>query len=203
MTKVLKVIIVSWLLGLPLVGFGQIYHAGSSVPATREKTANWDISLGGYLTYTQVVDPAGEVLFSREKSLNARGLYYVTPWLAAGVEGAWAQHRNFPTQNTYHHKRYGLVTKWVLTPQTTPRVYLLAGGGTSRREISYTSGWWREQIKKPYWTIGGGLEMGIGRWGYLGLETQALYNEHRKLDAFSALNNRWEIEVGLRAGVRF
>ena len=186
----------------PLVCTGQIYQAGQPPQSVSNTPAVWDISLGVHRSYMKVIDPAQETLFNKEQGFSARGLYAFSSWLAAGLEGGISERENFPTQNTYRHIYYGGVTKWILTPQTKPRVYLLLGGGIDRRKLSY-AGNWAHTVSKPYLTAGTGVELDISSRIYVGLEGQARYNTARTLDAFTALNRRWETVLGVRGGVRF
>ncbi len=198
----LKAIVVAGVISLPLVGMGQIYQAGQAPSRISHPSPAWDVSLGVYRSYMKVVDPVQETLFSNEQGLSARGLYAFTPWLWVGAEGGITQREDFPVQNTYHHLYYGAVTKWILTPQTRPQVYLLFGGGVSRRKLSY-AGSWEHTITKPYVVGATGVELPLGQLGYVGLEAQARYTSHRTLDAFTILNHRLEVQIGLRGGVRF
>lgn len=187
---------------LPWTCLGQIYQAGQSSVNTARSAAAWDISLGVYRSNIELVDPVQETLVSKEMGASLRGLYIFSSWFSAGGEGGISRRENFPATNTYRHSYYGAVTKWILTPQTKPRVYLLLGGGRSQRKLSYV-GNWAHTISKPYATAGTGVELDIGSWGYLGLEVQARYNTNRKLDAFTALAHRLETVLGVRGGVRF
>ena len=198
----LKEVVALGMISLPLVCVGQIYQAGQTPAHIFHPSPTWDVSLGAYRSYMKVVDPVQETLFSKEQGISARGLYALTPWFWAGAEGGMAQRENFPVQNTYHHLYYGVVTKWILTPQTQPQVYLLLGGGVSQRKLSY-AGSWEHTITKPYVSGATGVELALGSLGYVGLEAQARYNTHRTLDAFTILNHRLEVQIGLRGGVRF
>lgn len=183
-------------------GWGQIYQAGQAARPHAAPTAAWDVSLSVYRSPMHVVDPVQEDLFAGETGLSARGLYRFSDWLAGGMEGGISRRKDFPLQNTYRHLYYGAVTKWIVTPQTQPRVYLLLGGGISRRKLSY-AGMWAHSVRAKYVTAGIGTEVDIWKSGYIGLETQARYNTHRTLDNFTALERRLEVILGLRAGLRF
>lgn len=186
----------------PCVSYGQTYQAGQVSSAPAVSIPRWEVSAGVYRSNLSVRERSGEELFSKEKGLSLRGLYYFSSWFAGGIEGEISAREKFPLQNTYRRLSYGLVTKWVLTPQTQPQIYLLLGGGIHQRKLSYM-GDWSHTVSRPYVMLGPGLEIQIGRGGFIGLELQARYNPQRKLDAFTVLKHRWEAVIGLRGGVRF
>ena len=199
----IKKIVILGLVTWPAVCSGQIYRAGqTSSEDPKTSISNWDISLGVYRSNLELTDPTQETLLSKERGLSARGVYAFSSWLAAGVEGGFSKRENLPAQNTYRHLYYGVITKWILTPQTKPRVYLLLGGGVSQRKLSY-AGDWSHTVTNPYALAGTGVELDVGSWGYVGLEAQARYNTKRKLDEFAVLDHRLETVLGVRGGVRF
>ena len=200
--KIFRIIATFGFISLPLFCCGQVYQAGQRPALNSQTFTRWDISLGAYHSNIKLVDPAQETLLSKEAGASLRGLYAFSSWFLAGAEGGITKRENFPVSNTYRHTYYGLVTKWILTPQTKPQVYLLLGGGRGKRELSY-AGNWSHTITKPYITAGTGVELDIGSLGYIGLEAQARYNTSREVDAFCRLNHRLETVFGLRGGVRF
>ena len=197
-----KMAVVFCLIGLPMISAGQIYRAGTDKTVAPADRKRGDISVGVYHAAGQLVDPVDEKLLSGEAGVSVRGLYYLTPWLAGGLDGTFSQKKSFPIQNSYRHISYGVITKWLLTPHTQPRLYLLAGGGMNRRKLSY-AGMWGHTVSKPYLTIGPGIELDVSSWGYVGLEMQGRYNTCRRLDDFTALKSRWEMLFALRGGIRF
>ena len=162
----------------------------------------WDISVASYQAQVQLVDAVWEELLTNEDGVSARGLYSLSKRFWVGVEGGLSHKEYAPFPNTYRHLYYGAVGKWVLRERDDIRTCFIFGGGFSRRTLSY-AGNWEHSITRPYAMLGISVELDIGRWGYVGLETQGRYNAHRKLDNFTALSNRWERIFLFRGGIRF
>jgi len=186
----------------PLIAGAQVYQAAQPVASPESGRSLWEVSVGGNFLYNRLQDPTGEKILSDEKGLFARGFYYVTPWFAAGVEGTRFAHKNLTPGNVYHHHRYGLITKWIITPQVSPQVYATLGAGTDRRKISYSS-LWSSHNRMNYVAAGAGVQAQLSGWMWVGLELQAVYNAHRKIDNFSLLKSYWEKSLLLYGSVRF
>ena len=196
-----------WLLSIciwlgPLLAVGQVYHAAQTDSAPVRTTARWEVSAGVLRTNGAVEDPLGEKFFSGQTGLTARGLYHWNNWLAAGIEGAWFSSKKLGFSGTLRHARYGLITRWALTPQTKPTVYALLGGGMNQRKLSY-AGMWSHTKSSAYGLLGVGVEVPVYRGAYLAAEVQGVYNARRTLDDFTRLSRRLETEVMLRGGIRF
>ncbi|MBO7190876.1 MAG: hypothetical protein J6V32_02055 [Elusimicrobiaceae bacterium] len=196
-----KVYVSLSLLLAPLLGAGQIYHAGESAP-TVSSVKHWEASLGWQTSGQSVQGRLGERLFDSADGLSLRGLYYPTAWLGVGLEGVWFDKKDFPVENTYKDVRYGVISKWVLTPQTKPAVYLLLGAGLRKQRTSYMHTV-NNTANTGYGLTGLGLELDIYRGIFIQAEGQALYNTRRKVDNFTQLAHRLELSVALRGGVRF
>ena len=186
----------------PLVACAQVYQAAQPVAPQQSGLARWEVSVGGNFLYNRLQDPTGEKILSGEKGFFARGFYYVTPWFAAGLEGTWFGREHLTPGNVYHHRRYGLITKWIITPQTNPQVYATLGAGTDRRKISYAS-LWNSHSHADYVVLGAGVQAQLSGWMWVGLELQAVHNDRRRIDNFSLLKSAWEKSLLFYGSVRF
>lgn len=186
----------------PLLAFGQIYHAGEDSHTASTKP-NWEISAGWVRSNMSVYGHYSDRLLSNETGVSARALYYVAPWLAVGPEGIWFSSKSFPTSNRFQNTRYGGVLKFILTPQTQPAAYLLAGGGSSKREMSYAGGMKKTSSNSAYALVGAGAEVTIAYGLFVAAEVQGIYNAKKKIDGLSMLKHSWETIFSLRGGIRF
>ena len=98
--------------------------------------------------------------------------------------------------------RYGLVGKWVLTPETKPTVYFLLGVGRREQRTSYVHTV-NYRARTGYALAGLGLEVPLYHEFFVGAEGQAIYNTRQKVDNFIRLSHRFETAIVLRGGVRF
>lgn len=161
-----------------------------------------EFSAGMYYSNLQVNDRSGEKMFARESGLSVRGLVYPVRWLAVGVEGVQFGRENLPAQNTYRDKRLGLLTKWILTPDTTPAIYVLLGMGQQDQRVSYQD-LWTSKSHTRYTQAGLGIDIPVYRYVFIGAEGQLIYHAHQKVDDLLVLNRRLEYLLSLRVGVKF
>ena len=184
----------------PLVGLAQVYHAGEN-SAKVVPTKHWEISAGWIHSNQRVQDNAAIAVLNNTQGFTVRGLYYPLEWLGVGVEGAWMNRKNFLGDNSYGDTRYGLISKWFLTPDTKPAVYVLLGAGARAQKIKYTN---LRQRTKDTWYAQGGLGAEVEIYGGWFVAAEGLMMYHAKeIDAFFEQGKRWERILAIRGGVRF
>ena len=181
--------------------FGQVYHAGETEQPVLSGP-RWEVSAGAIRSNFQVRDGAGERMFKGEDGLTARGLYYPVRWLGVGVQGTWFDKEKFAGQHTYKDTRYDLLTKWILTPDTRPNLYVLLGGGYRTQEVSYARLLKRTKHNE-YLLAALGLDVEISHGWFIGAEGQLSYFPHKEIDAFLNANKNTERALLVRVGVRF
>lgn len=184
---------------LPLGAAGQVYQAGLTEEKP-ETVARWEVSLGWTRTDVALRDARAKVV-SNADGFSLRGLYYPVKNVGLGVEGTWFSDEHF-AGNTYRQTQYGAVAKWILTPETVPGIYVLAGGGTTHRKLSY-SGWFSRTSHSAYGLLGLGIELPLAAHVSVAAEAYGVYNQHRRADDFLTLRHRWEKVFSLRGAIRF
>ena len=186
----------------PVLCAGEVYHAGETAPAGDAPTAKWEVSAGVVRTNNAAEDAYSENFFSSQRGISVRGLYQVNHWLAAGAEGSWFSAKDLGPTGTLRFTRYGLLTRWTLTPHMKPSVYALLGGGVNQHKLHY-AGMWGHTKSGAYGLLGLGVEVPVYRTIFLAAEIQGVYNFQRRLDDFARLSHRLERQMMLRGGVRF
>ena len=113
--------------------------------------------------------------------------------------------------DAYQVKRLGGVVKLTLSPDTNPRVYLLAQYGRSSHRLNYvrsaeTASWPdHHTTHTPYWMVGLGLEMDVWKAIFVGVEGDIVKYTSTTLDRlrYYQTNNKKGTALRLRMGVRF
>lgn len=162
------------------------------------------IEMSAGLSYSnlQVNDRANEKMFARENGWSIRGLVYPARWVGIGAEGMQFGRKNLPGQNTYRDRRVGLLTKWILTPDTTPSLYVLVGVGRQEQQVSYQNVWTSTSHTR-YTQAGLGVDIPLYRYLFVGAEGQMIYHARQDVDNLLVLNRRLEYIFSLHLGVRF
>ncbi len=201
MKKWQALFLVSFLIGTALQA-QEVYHAGEYIPAVEKR--NWvEISAAATRSFYRLQDVGKQDQLTHQTGLSGRALLVLTPWLGIGAEGTWFEkEKSIAYVPGYKTIRYGLIGKFTLTPDTQPSVYVLAGTGKTKREFSYAFNL-QETDTTSYILSGVGLEVSVFRGLFIAAEVDGVYNLHRHVSRFFALNRRWEIEVSARAGIRF
>ena len=200
-SRSMKKFLMGLFLALSPIGImGQVYHAGEESPET--SSVRWEVSIAWVQPNQHVQGQLGETLFRRKGGPSVRGLYYPTAWMGVGVEGFKSDWQDFPISNSYKAVRYGLVSKWLLTPQTMPSAYVLLGAGQMRQRTSYSDTVYFT-ARPAYGLVGLGLETRVYRGWFVAAEGQAVYYEHSRIDEFVRLEHRWELAFLVRGGIRF
>ena len=193
--------LISFLAVLPLQA--QIYHAGEE-NTTGASRRNWvELSAAGTRSFYTLQDGGNYTQLSHQDGLSARALWLITPNIGLGLEGTWFEkEKSIPVVSSYKMRRYGVIGKWILTPDTAPKAYLLAGVGRTKRQFSYEFPL-SEEKKTNYYLAGIGLDVTLWRNLFAAAEVTAVYNAHATTGNFYHLKHRWETNASLRAGVRF
>ena len=196
-----KLIAVLILCGVASVGYAQFYSAGKT-STTSEDFSRFELSVGAGQSFHRLEDHGSVKMLGHQKTFSGRLLFNVFPWLGVGVEGSTFGSHSFPGISHYKTRRYGVVVKESLAPDTLPNSYLLAGFGVSKYTLDYTFNF-QEKEKTNYWMFGAGVEMPLWRQVFIGAELQEFYHTHKSVGSFLRWDSNWETELALRAGVRF
>lgn len=180
----------------------QVYHAGQTAPAATASEKKWEVSAAALRANQRVRDQVGERMLKNKDAFTARGLYYPVRWLGVGLEGTWFDKQHFAGQHTYEQTYYGVVSKWILTPDTTPAAYVLAGAGKAEQKMNYAHLFSRTH-HVWYAQVGLGVEMPVYRGFFVAAEGQLVYHAKKNIDEFLQLEKRWGRQLLLRGGVRF
>lgn len=148
---------------LPVFSEAQIYSVSQNrkpyprFPSAQEAAPGpVEFSVGAFIRSLRFVDPQKKTVSDGETGMSARLLYYPADWLAAGAE--YSSARALPAGaflKKQEDERFGLFGKWILSPDTSPQVYLFAGGG--RAELKT-----RAVLEKSYSARGFYLYAGLG-----------------------------------------
>ena len=194
--------LISFLLALPLRA--QFYRAGEDTSSVSNSRFWVEMSAAVTRAFYQLEDGGGNKQFSHQDGFSGRVLFLATPWLGIGAEGTWLkEEKQIPWVNSYKVKRYGLVGKFTLTPDTAPKAYLLVGAGKTKYRLSYDFDSFEQDASLSYFLAGAGVDVTIWRGLFLAAELTATYNKHRETGDFFWLKHHCEIGASLRAGLRF
>lgn len=189
------------------VVFSQIYRAGdyyyASVPEPAVLEHRWETSADVFASSSSVRELSGISPIRAEWGFGARALYALSPWASVGAEGAVSRSQDSdPLVSGYRFVRMGAAIKFTLTPNTTPRTYVLLGAGVTRRKIQYLG---MEDIKadSPYLAFGLGVETDLTDGWFIGMEGRAVYDFKRDFGAYFYLKHPWTAALLLRTGCRF
>lgn len=187
--------------GVSSVCFAQFYSAGQPL-ATQQDFSRFELSVGVAQSLHRLEDHGSVKMMGHQKSFSGRLLFNLFPWLGAGVEGSAFDTHSFPGISHYKTRRYGMVAKSSLAPDTLPNSYVLFGTGVSKYTLDYAFNF-QEKKNNTYWMFGAGIEMPVWHQVFLGAELQELYHTHKSVGSFLRWDSNWETELALRAGVRF
>jgi hypothetical protein len=96
----------------------------------------------------------------------------------------------------------GVLGKFNLSPDTTPRSYAVAEAGAMKRSLSYLRSL-EDSATSPYLMFGLGTEVDIYSGFFLGLEGRVSYCFKDNLGNFFQINSPWEASFTLRTGFHF
>lgn len=184
-----------------------LYRAGADSIRT-EDFYRWEPTVAGVFSSANVADVRGDSGPKNSGGFGLRGIYNVRPWIGLGAEGVIFAEKSFALVDKYRAERLGAVIKFNLSPDTSPRVYLVLGTGVTRHRFSFgktpaTAHWSKRKADVPYVQVGLGAEIDIWKTWFAGAEINALYNTKTELPPYYRLEARWEKLLHLRTGVRF
>ena len=146
------------------------------------------------------------------KGWGLRALWTPVSWLGIGAETTRFENESFKEffVSSYQNNRVGGLLKATLSPDTNPRVYLLAGYGRISHKLEYdhssiiTASWPTAEKKKAgYWMLGIGLETNVWKSVFVGVEGNVFRYTSTQLKRYYQTNSKTETSIRLRAGVRF
>ena len=183
----------------------QEYVGGSGRPFGKE-FSRWEVSAGWEGSSGELELAASDRSTSGAHGVFGRALYYPYRYMGLGIEGTYFASQSFgPLVDKYHKSRLGVVAKIHLSPNTNPRVYVLAGAGTTKHTLTYASPFDQSRDHKQifYGMVGLGFEADIYKNLFIAAEGQFQYNRRTQVAKWFALKDRWDTVFHLGAGVRF
>ena len=183
--------------------YAQIYRAGQGVFPDPGHFSRLEISIGMGLTSSSLQDPSGDTIIHDKNFTDFRLLYGLSSRFALGPAIYFSNKQdNQPLFSSYKTRRLGVLGKFNLSPDTTPRSYAVAEAGAMKRSLSYLRSL-EDSSTSPYLMFGLGTEVDIYSGFFLGLEGRVSYCFKDNLGNFFQLNSPWEASFTLRTGFHF
>lgn len=180
--------------------YAQIYRAEQGTPVNFSRL---EVSVGMGLASSSLQDPSGDTIIHDKNFTDFRLLYGLSSRFALGPAIYFSNKQdNQPLISSYKTRRLGILGKFNLSPDTTPRSYAVAEAGAMKRSISYLRSL-EDSATSPYLMFGLGTEVDIYSSFFLGLEGRVSYFFKDKLGPFFQLNSPWEASFTLRTGFHF
>ena len=190
---------------------GPVYRAGQS-PTKGISLLHGELS-GGYLFSSQKMQlVTQEDATAALKGWNVRALWAPLSWLAVGAEMTRFNDENLKEYfvSSYKTNRVGALVKFTFTPNTSPRVYAIAGYGHTTHQLNYDHSsiitrTWPGHDKKntTYWMAGLGLEVDVWRGLFVGGEGNIVFHSSKNLARYYKMDASVERTIQVRVGVRF
>lgn len=180
--------------------YAQIYRAEQGTPVNFSRL---EVSVGMGLTSSSLQDPSGDTIIHDKNFTDFRLLYGLSSRFALGPAIYFSNKQdNQPLISSYKTHRLGVLGKFNLSPDTTPRSYAVAEAGAMKRTISYLRSL-EDSATSPYLMFGLGTEVDIYSGFFLGLEGRVSYCFKDNLGNFFQLNSPREASFTLRTGFHF
>ena len=180
--------------------YAQIYRAEQGTPVNFSRL---EISVGMGLASSSLQDPSGDTIIHDKNFTDFRLLYGLSSHFALGPAIYFSNKQdNQPLISSYKTRRLGVLGKFNLSPNTTPRSYAVAEAGAMKRSISYLRSL-EDSATSPYLMFGLGTEVDIYSGFFLGLEGRVSYCFKDNLGNFFQINSPWEASFTLRTGFHF
>ena len=196
----MKHFLLSALLLFSVSSYAQIYRAEQSTPVNFSRL---EVSVGMGLTSSSLQDPSGDTIIHDKNFTDFRLLYGLSSRFALGPAIYFSNKQdNQPLISSYKTRRLGVLGKFNLSPDTTPRSYAVAEAGAMKRSISYLRSL-EDSATSPYLMFGLGTEVDIYSGFFLGLEGRVSYCFKDNLGNFFQINSPWEASFTLRTGFHF
>ena len=185
------------------LSFSQVYRAGEQT--AQSVVSRWEVAAGWNASTGEVALKRGSTSTDGAHGFYGRVLYTFWRNAAVGVEGTVFSSQSIkPVAEKYNAKRVGVLLKYLVTPNTNPRVYLLLGGGITRHHFNFNPVYRGDQTRQvAYGALGAGIEIDIWKNLFAALEGRVTYNKHRDLNSYYELSKRWESEGKLLIGLHF
>lgn len=196
-------------LSLPALS-APVYQAGQ--PAASVRTwLHGEISADYQFASQYLETDEGSENTSALKGWGGRALWAPLPWLSIGAELTQFGDESLKEAfvSSYEKTRLVGLVKFTLSPNTSPRVYLLAGYGRDKHEINYDHAamlaTWPESDSKTtsFWMLGLGAEVNVWKIVFVGVEGNILRHQTTQLPRFYQIDSKTETALRVRAGVRF
>lgn len=196
----MKHLLLPALLLFSVSSYAQIYRAEQGTPVNFSRL---EVSVGMGLTSSSLQDPSGDTIIHDKNFTDFRLLYGLSSRFALGPAIYFSNKQdNQPLISSYKTRRLGVLGKFNLSPDTTPRSYAVAEAGTMKRSISYLRSL-EDSATSPYLMFGLGTEVDIYSGFFLGLEGRVSYCFKDNLGNFFQINSPWEASFTLRTGFHF
>ncbi len=188
---------------------GPMYRAGETT-SVGHSLLHGELSAGYLFTSNRIKYVTGEDESSRLRGADVRAMWSPLPWLAVGVElDKLGDEKLAPMIKSYQVKRQEGVIKLTLSPNTTPRFYIIGGYGKSKHKIQYDHSFFPVRLEPSvtknwnYWRVGIGLEADVWKWFFVAAEGNYIHYAHRELTQLFKIDPRTETNLRLRVGLRF
>jgi opacity protein-like surface antigen len=190
-----------------------VYQAGQ--PATSVRSwLHGEISADYQFSSQRMKTNETDAQTSALNGWNVRALWAPISWLAIGAEYAQFGDEKLKEAyvSSYETSRLTGLVKLTLSPNTSPRVYVLAGYGRTNHQLNYDHAGnpivlhtWPAHDKKAiaFWMLGIGLEANVWRALFVGVEGNILRHQTAKLPRFYKADAKMETVLKARVGVRF
>lgn len=183
--------------------YAQIYRAGQGAFPEPINFPRFEISVGTGFTSASLQEPSGDTVIHDKNVTDLRLLYALSSWFSVGPAVYVSRRKeNQPLVSSYKTRRAGIIGKFNLSPDTTPRSYALIEAGAMERKLSYMRTL-EDSAASLYVTAGLGTEVDICSGFFLGLEGRVTRYFKDKIGPYIQLNSPWEVACSLRAGIRF
>ena len=197
------------LLGSASAFGGPIYRAGEP-SSVANSLLHGELSAGYLVTSNRIKYVTGENDSSRLKGGAIRALWSPLPWLAVGAElDKLGDEKLDPMVKSYQVTRQEGVIKLTLSPNTTPRFYIIGGYGKSKHKVQYDHSFFPVRLAPAvtknwnYWRAGIGLEADVWKWFFVALEGNYIHYAHSELTQLLKIDSRTETSLQVRLGLRF
>ena len=186
------------------LSFPQIYRAGETTPAG--SYSRWEVAAGWNASTGEVALKQGSTSSDGAHGFYGRALYSFWRSFSIGAEGSLFFSQSLaPVVDKYKATRAGVLLKYLATPNTNPRVYLLAGAGATFHQFHFKPAYRGPDHTRriAYLAAGAGIEINVWENVFAALEGRVLYNTQRNLNFYYGLSKQWESEGKLLIGLHF
>ncbi len=198
-------------MSMPVVS-APLYRAGQS--SSLSSLLHGEVSADYQFTSQKMETKLDNLETSSLKGWNVRALWTPLAWLSVGAEMTRFGDEEIKEAfvSSYETDRIAGLVKLTLSPNTSPRVYVLGGYGRTNHQLKYdhssmiTRKWPANEKKSiSYWMIGVGVEVDVWHGVFVGAEGNYLRHQTTALahPHFYKTASKSETQVRVRAGVRF